>query len=303
VELYDNRNRKVFSQEKPLSLNSEAGQLNYTGTIKNVQQWSGEQPNLYACVITLKDSQGKTLAVTGSKVGFRKVEIKNSQLHVNGVPILVNGVNRHEHDGEKGHMISRESMLEDIRLMKLHNINAVRNSHYPNDPRWYNLCDEYGMHLVDEANIETHGMGAEWQGWFDKSKHPAYLPAWAPDHLDRVQRMVERSKNHPSIIIWSLGNESGNGDVFHEAYTCIKEKDKSRPVQFEQAGEDWNTDIVAPMYPSIKHMKDYAASDKKRPFIMCEYSHAMGNSSGNFQEYWDIIRGTPKMQGALSGIG
>ncbi|MCC9168699.1 glycoside hydrolase family 2 TIM barrel-domain containing protein [Pontibacter harenae] len=299
VELYDKNNRRIFSQEKALTIGAAEEEMKFDGVIKNVQKWSGENPNLYDCVITLKDGKGNVLGVTGSKVGFRKVEIKDAQLHVNGVPILVKGVNRHEHDENKGHVISRESMLEDIRLMKLHNINAVRASHYPNDPLWYRLCDEHGMYLVDEANIETHGMGAELQGQFDKSKHPAYLTAWAPAHMDRIKRMVERDKNHPSIIIWSMGNESGNGPVFHDAYKWIKAQDNTRPVQFEQAGEDWNTDIVAPMYPPIQQMKAYAASDKTRPYIMCEYSHAMGNSSGNFQEYWDIIRSSPKMQGGF----
>ncbi|MCC9135613.1 glycoside hydrolase family 2 TIM barrel-domain containing protein [Pontibacter silvestris] len=300
VELYDSKNKKVFTQEKNLSAGAEANKLDFSGTIRNVQKWSGEQPNLYDCVITLKDNNGKTLAVTGSKVGFRKVEIKDSQLHVNGMPILVKGVNRHEHDETKGHVISKESMLKDIELMKLNNINAVRTSHYPNDPLWYKLCDEYGIYLVDEANIETHGMGASLQGRFDESKHPAYLPQWVEAYADRIHRMVERDKNHASIIIWSMGNETGNGPVFHDSYKWMKERDNTRPVQFEQAGEEENTDIVCPMYPPIRYMKSYAAdADKKRPFIMCEYSHAMGNSSGNFQEYWDIIRGTPKMQGGF----
>ena len=299
VELHDSRNRKVFTQEKSTSIGQEAGKLDFAGTINNVQQWSGEYPNLYDCVITLKDGQGETLAVTGSKIGFRKVEIKDAQLQVNGVPILVKGVNRHEHDQEKGHVISRESMREDIRLMKLNNINAVRTSHYPNDRIWYQLCDEYGIYLVDEANIETHGMGATLQGRFDESRHPAYRPEWVAAYTDRIHRMVERDKNHASIIIWSMGNETGNGPVFHDAYKWMKERDATRPVQFEQAGEEENTDIVAPMYPSISYMKAYASADKKRPFIMCEYSHAMGNSSGNFQEYWNIIRSSPKMQGGF----
>jgi beta-galactosidase len=175
----------------------------------------------------------------------------------------------------------------------------VRTSHYPNDPLWIKLCDKYGIYLVDEANIETHGMGAEMQAWFDKSKHPAYLPEWAPAHRDRIRRMVERDKNHPSVILWSMGNECGNGPVFHDEYTWIKQRDTTRFVQFEQAGEDWNTDIVCPMYPGINHMKAYAASNKARPFIMCEYAHAMGNSNGNFQEYWDIIHSSPRMQGGF----
>ncbi len=300
IELFDKANKKVFSQEKSIGTKGNAKlQLAFNGTLPNVQQWSAEFPNLYDCIITLKDGKGKAVAVTGSKIGFRKVELKNAQMLVNGVPILIKGVNRHEHDDVQGHVPVRETMLKDIELMKLHNINAVRTSHYPNDPLWYKLCDEYGLYLVDEANIETHGMGAEWQGNFDKSKHPAYLPQWAPAHMDRIERLVERDKNHASIIIWSMGNECGNGPVFHDAYNWIKKRDNSRLIMFEQAGEDWNTDIVGPMYPSINSMKAYAAAQKERPYIMCEYSHAMGNSSGNFQEYWDIIHSSKHMQGGF----
>jgi beta-galactosidase len=228
------------------------------------------------------------------------VEIKNAQLLINGVPTYVHGVNRHEHDPVKGHVPNKEQMLQDIRLMKQNNINAVRTSHYPNDPLWYKLCDQYGLYLVDETNVEIHGMGASLQGNFDTTVHPAYLPLWAPSITERFHLLVERDKNHPSVIIWSLGNECGNGKVFHEGYKWIKQRDKTRPVQFEQAGEDWNTDIVCPMYPAINYMKRYAAdSTKTRPYIMCEYSHAMGNSNGNFQEYWDIIRSSKHMQGGF----
>ncbi|GAB2541197.1 beta-galactosidase, LacZ type [Rufibacter soli] len=300
VELFDKNNTKVFTQEKSISTKGTGKlQVAFQGTVLNVLQWNAEHPNLYDLVITLKDDKGKTVGVTGSKVGFRKVELKNSQMLVNGVPILLKGVNRHEHDDEHGRTLSRESMIKDIELMKLYNINAVRTSHYPNDPLWYKLCDEYGLYLVDEANIETHGMGAEWQGRFDKSKHPAYLPEWAPAHLDRIERLLERDKNHASVIIWSMGNECGNGQVFHDAYKWIKTRDNSRLVMFEQAGEDWNTDIVGPMYPGINSMKSYAAAKKERPYIMCEYSHAMGNSNGNFQEYWDIINSSKHMQGGF----
>jgi beta-galactosidase len=195
---------------------------------------------------------------------------------------------------------SKELMVRDIQLMKEYNINAVRCSHYPNDELWYKLCDEYGIYLVDEANVEVHGMGASLQGWFDTTVHPAYLPQWAPLFMDREERLVERDKNHPSVILWSMGNECGNGKVFHDAYNWIKQRDDTRYVQFEQAGEDWNTDIVCPMYPVMNRMKSYAAdSTKKRPFIMCEYAHSMGNSDGNFREYWDVIFSNRKMQGGF----
>ncbi|RYY23801.1 MAG: beta-galactosidase, partial [Chitinophagaceae bacterium] len=300
LSLVDASGKTVLKLEQKFSATGDSLQtFTVKGKVANVRKWSGESPDLYDCIITLKDDQGAT-TYTGAKVGFRKVEIKNAQLMVNGAPLIVRGVNRHEHDDVTGHTTTKELMLKDIRLMKELNVNAVRCSHYPNDPLWYKLCDQYGIYLVDEANIETHGMGAEFQAWFDKSKHPAYLPEWAPAHMDREKRMVERDKNHASVIIWSLGNECGNGPVFHDAYKWIKQRDASRPVQFEQAGEDWNTDIVCPMYPSIRNMNRYAAdSAKKRPYIMCEYAHAMGNSNGNFREYWNIIGTAEHMQGGF----
>lgn len=301
VSLLDKQGKTIYSNSQNFVVNADSIQtLNFSTTVKNVAKWNAESPNLYDCTISLKDNNGKILGITSSKVGFRKIEIKNARLLVNGVAIGVHGVNRHEHDDVTGHTTTKELMLKDIKLMKELNINSVRLSHYPNDPLWYKLCDQYGLYLVDEANIETHGMGAEFQAWFDKAKHPAYLPEWAPAHVDRTVRMVERDKNHASIIIWSLGNECGNGPVFHDNYKWIKNRDNTRPVQFEQAGEDWNTDIVCPMYPSIGNMKRYAAdTTKKRPYIMCEYSHAMGNSNGNFKEYFEIIRGSKNMQGGF----
>lgn len=300
VSISDKAGKIVFSQEKKVSINSDINTATFNGSIPKVAKWSAESPALYDFIITAKDENGKLLGVTGSKIGFRKIEMKDAQLLVNGVPVLFKGTNRHEHDDVEGHVISKASMINDIRLMKLFNINAVRTSHYPNDPTWYNLCDQYGLYLVDEANIETHGMGAEWQNSFDKSKHPAYLPEWAPAHMDRIERLFERDKNHASVVIWSLGNECGNGPVFHDAYKWIKQQDNTRFVMFEQAGENANTDIVGPMYPSIKSMLTYAnATDKTRPYIMCEYSHAMGNSNGNFQEYWDIIMSKKHMQGGF----
>lgn len=297
VQLFDTENNLVFTENKKLSSGNE--KINFEKIITDVKQWSNEAPNLYRYTLSLLDKSGGIIEVISKKTGFRKVEIKDAQLMINGKSILVKGVNLHEHHGDKGHVPDRDMMLRDIKLMKENNINAIRMSHYPHDSYLYDLCDEYGMYVVDEANIETHGMGAEFQNWFDQSKHPAYLPEWAPAHFDRIKRMFEKSKNHSSIIIWSLGNECGNGPVFYDAYDWLKKVDKTRLVQFEQAGENRNTDIVAPMYPGIKSMIEYANSDKKRPYIMCEYSHAMGNSSGNFQEYWDIINSSKHMQGGF----
>ena len=301
IDILDNAGKKIFSQTKSITASTDTMQtLDFAGVINNSKKWSAEAPNLYTCLLSLySGSQNSSIAVTSSKIGFRKVEIKNAQLMVNGMPVMVKGVNRHEHDDVEGHVPVRATMLKDIMLMKQFNINAVRTSHYPNDPEWYKLCDQYGLYVVDEANIETHGMGAEYQAWFDKSKHPAYLPEWAPAHVDRTMRLVEQDKNHPSVIIWSLGNECGNGPVFYQNYKWIKDRDNTRMVQFEQAGENTNTDIVCPMYPSITNMKKYAAAEKTRPYIMCEYAHAMGNSNGNFQEYWDIIRSSKHMQGGF----
>ena len=301
VKLLDAAGKSLLRQVSPVVFSDKNEQtIVLSRKINNVRHWSNETPYLYTLALSLKDSQGNLIEATSCKVGFRSVEIKNAQLMVNGKPILVRGVNLHEHNPYNGHVNDLETMMKDIQVMKQHNINAVRLSHYPQSPLWYKLCDQYGLFLVDEANIETHAMGAEWQGWFDKSKHPAYLPEWASAHLDRIHRLVERDKNHPSVIIWSLGNECGNGPVFHDAYKWIKQRDNTRWVQFEQAGENENTDIVCPMYPGMEHMKGYAArTDVTRPFIMCEYSHAMGNSSGNFQEYFDIIASSKHMQGGF----
>ncbi|MFD1871077.1 glycoside hydrolase family 2 TIM barrel-domain containing protein [Hymenobacter bucti] len=302
AEVVDPSGKVVLRQQQAVAAPTAAAtqEVKLSGSIKGVRPWSAEIPTLYQLRLTLADAQGKVLAVTGTKIGFRKVEIKNAQLMVNGVPVEVHGVNRHELEPTTGRVVTEAGMRRDLELMKQHNINAIRSCHYPDDERWLRLCDELGFYLVDEANIETHGYGAELQGTFDKTKHPAYLPEWKAAHRDRINRLVERDKNHASVIIWSLGNECGNGPVFHEAYTWLKQRDPSRPISFEQAGEDVDTDIVAPMYPGMGSMKKYAeATDKTRPYIMCEYSHAMGNSSGNFQEYWDLIRTHPHMQGGF----
>ncbi|KOS07519.1 beta-galactosidase [Flavobacterium akiainvivens] len=292
--LFDPSGKQVYTETK--TINPKDEKLEFATTFTSVQKWSPEMPNLYRYTISWKGEKNETDFISGY-TGFRRVEIKDAQLMVNGKPVMVSGVNIHEHDPINGHVPNRELMMKDLALMKQNNINTIRMCHYPHDPYFYDLCDKYGFLVVDEANIETHGMGVSYNHDLDKSKHPAYLPEWAPAHMDRIERMVAINKNHPSIIIWSMGNECGNGQVFHDAYNWLKKVQPLRPVMFEQAGEDVNTDIVAPMYPSIQYMKEYAASNKTRPFIMCEYSHAMGNSNGNFQEYYDIMATSPKMQG------
>ena len=301
VQILDNNGKQVYKTRKRWKADAETTTtISASTSIQDVRQWSAEIPNLYQMLIALYDANGKLIETTSQKIGFRSVELKNSQLLVNGKAVLVKGVNLHEHNQITGHYNDKVTMLKDIEVMKAHNINAVRTSHYPHSPLWIQLCDEYGLYLVDEANIETHAMGAEWQSWFDKSKHPAYLPEWHAAHMDRVQRLVERDKNHASVIIWSMGNECGNGPVFYDAYKWIKGRDNTRLVQFEQAGKNEDTDIVCPMYPGMESMREYAALDHPgRPFIMCEYSHAMGNSNGNFKEYWDLIRKNPQMQGGF----
>lgn len=293
LSLFDANGNAVAQQSQKVT----GGKVNFKAIkVENVKPWNTETPNLYNLVLTL-NKNGVLIDAVSQKVGFRTVEITDKGLLVNGNRIFVKGVNRHEHDPKTGHVISKESMLEDIRLMKLFNINTVRSSHYPNEPLWLKLCNEYGLFVIDEANIETHGMGAELQGWFDKSVHPAYLPEWKEAHLDRARRVLERDKNHPSVIVWSMGNECGNGSNFQAIYDYMKDRDDTRPVQSEQAGEEVNTDIVTPMYPTMDAMKKYAKSGAKRPYIMCEYSHAMGNSNGNFKEYWDVIYGSNNLQG------
>jgi len=259
--------------------------------LPNPRKWSAEYPNLYQLVITLKDDNGKVIEATGCRMGFRSTEVKNGQFLVNGKPILIKGVNRHEHDPVAGHVISKELMLKDITLMKEANINTVRTCHYPDDPYWYELCDEYGLYVIDEANVESHGMG------YDPDRTLANNPEWKLAHLNRTERMVERDKNHPSIIIWSLGNEAGNGCNFEATYDWIKKRDISRPVWYERAEQGANTDIFCPMYWAPWDLKWYGYSRQYRPLIMCEYAHAMGNSTGNFQDYWDVIEKYPQLQG------
>lgn len=258
--------------------------------LPDVKAWSAEHPHLYTLILELKDEQGKVTELTGCEVGFRTSEIKDGRFCINGVPVLVKGTNRHEHS-QLGRTVSKELMEQDIRLMKLYNINTVRNSHYPTDPYWYRLCDRYGLYMIDEANIESHGMG---YGPASLAKDSTWLTA----HMDRTHRMYERSKNHPAIVIWSLGNEAGNGINFERTYDWLKSVEKSRPVQYERAEQNYNTDIYCRMYRSVDEIKAYLAQkDIYRPFILCEYVHAMGNSVGGLKEYWDVFENNPMAQG------
>jgi len=292
--LVDASGKKVFNKTLNVSVAANASEsVTFNQKVSSPKLWSNETPNLYTLLLTLKDENGRFIEMVSSQVGFRKVELKNGQLLVNGIRIMVHGVNIHEHNPKNGHYQDKETMMKDIRMMKQLNINAVRCSHYPNNLMWVKLCNRYGIFLVDEANIESHGMG------YGK-ENMAFDPAWDNAHMDRTYSLVERDKNFPSVIIWSLGNEASNGDVFMKTYNWIKNRDNTRLVQYERAGELENTDIVCPMYPDISYMKEYGMRENvKRPFIMCEYAHAMGNSSGNFQEYWDIIRNSKNLQGGF----
>ncbi|WP_443895660.1 glycoside hydrolase family 2 TIM barrel-domain containing protein [Paraprevotella clara] len=286
--LKDKEGKEVAAQTAKVGGNGEV-KVNFD--IKNPLKWTAETPNLYTLYTTLMD--GKQVAeVVPQRVGFRKVEIKNAQVLVNGQPVLFKGANRHELDPVTGYVVSMDRMLEDIRVMKELNINAVRTCHYPNDPRWYELCDIYGIYMVAEANIESHGMG-----YGDKTlaKEPTYEKA----HLERNESNIKIYKNHPSIIFWSVGNEAGYGPNFEKAYDLVKAYDPSRPCQYEQAGQNGKTDIFCPMYYDYGGCDKYSQGDNPRPLIQCEYAHTMGNSMGGFKEYWDMVRKYPKYQGGF----
>ncbi|MGA9589802.1 MAG: glycoside hydrolase family 2 TIM barrel-domain containing protein, partial [Salegentibacter sp.] len=289
----------VFQSEKTVKIKGEVkDSIDFSGSIAEVKKWSAENPHLYTVTIDLS-KKDENLMATAANVGFRTVEVKGGNLLVNGKPALIKGVNRHEHDENKGHVISKELMQKDIALMKNNNINAVRTSHYPDDPYWYELCDKYGLYVVDEANIESHGFG------YDEDKTPANKPEFAKMHHDRIKRMVERDKNHPSVIIWSMGNEAGDGPAFVDNYHWIKQKDTTRPVQYERAerGEHFqerHTDIIAWMYADLGSIeKYYVGHYPERPFIWVEYAHAMGNSSGDLIDLWNYVYAHKQLQGGF----
>ncbi|MBR3513841.1 MAG: DUF4981 domain-containing protein [Bacteroidaceae bacterium] len=260
--------------------------------VSSAKAWSAEVPNLYTLSLSLKDKKGSTIEVINQRVGFRNIKIEGGQLLVNGQPILIKGADRHELDPDGGYVVSVKRMIEDIKVMKQLNMNAVRTCHYSDDPRWYDLCDQYGLYVVAETNIESHGMG---YGDRTLAKNPIYHKA----HVERNQHNVQVQKNHPSVIFWSLGNEAGYGKNFEDAYDAVKAIDQSRPVQYEQAGQNGKTDIFCPMYYNYDNCERYSKGNNPRPLIQCEYAHAMGNSMGGFAEYWRIIRKYPKYQGGF----
>ncbi|MEE9502857.1 MAG: glycoside hydrolase family 2 TIM barrel-domain containing protein [Candidatus Aminicenantaceae bacterium] len=295
VLLLEAGNKPVLQPvKKSVQVEAEGGTVLYIQhPVPNPKKWSAENPDLYTILLILKDEGGAIVEVVPWKVGFREVEIKGGQLLVNGVPILLKGVNRHEHDPDTGHTLSEESMIQDIKLMKQSNINAVRTSHYANDPKWYRLCDLLGLYVIDEANIESHGMG------YHSDRTLGNDPEWQEAHLDRTIRMVERDKNHPSVIIWSLGNEGGDGVNFEATSAWIHGRDPTRPVHYERAEERPHTDIICPMYPPPERVQSYGLKDLDRPYIMCEYAHAMGNSVGDLKSYWDLIYEYKHLQGGF----
>lgn len=288
IVLNDNGNQLASFSEK---VNTGKQNIPFQTVISQVKKWSAEYPNLYELVLTLKNEDG-VIEVIRQDVGFRTVEIKDGNLLVNGQYVYLKGANLHEHHDVTGHVVDKETMLKDIYTMKAHNLNAVRTSHYPQPELWYELCNKYGLYVIDEANVESHGMG-----YGDESL--AKDPLWKEAHLFRTRNMFERDKNQPSIITWSLGNEAGNGVNFMATYDYLKSVDQSRPVQYEQAHGGENTDIMCPMYMRIEGMVRYAESNPAKPLIQCEYAHAMGNSVGNLQDYWDVIEKYDALQGGF----
>ncbi|TFH39233.1 MAG: DUF4981 domain-containing protein, partial [Bacteroidia bacterium] len=295
VDAYLLSGGEEYKDQEPLvsrevkGVSAKAGlKMRLEAAIENPRLWSAEIPELYNVVFVLKDPEGSVAEVLRSTFGFREVEIRDQQLWVNGKSIKIKGVNRHEHDPVTGRYVSLESMISDITLMKQFNVNTVRTSHYPNHPDWYELCDRYGIYVIDEANVESHGMG-----YGEASLgHDA---GWQKAHIDREISMVERDKNHPSIIIWSMGNEAGPGVNFVACREAILAIDKSRPIHYERYNEV--ADIESTMYPSVEWLENTGKKDDPKPFLMCEYAHAMGNAVGNLQEYWDVIETYPRLIG------
>lgn len=290
VKLIDERGGIVFQQKQA----TDTGRTyTFKTIVNNVNKWTAETPSLYTMVVNTFNNKGKLIESFAHKVGFRTAEVKHGLFLINGVAVKIKGVNRHEHDMFTAKVISRESMIRDIRVMKEYNINAVRNSHYPNKEEWYQLCDQYGIYLVDEANIECDGMD------FHELKTLSDKPGWKASYLDRTRRMFERDKNFTSIVTWSLGNESRFGENFIATYQFLKSRDNTRPVEYDEARDNPYTDIVTPMYRAPNVLLEYTREWRSRPFILCEYAHMMGNGGGNLQAYWDLIYKHKQLQGGF----
>jgi beta-galactosidase len=301
ITLQNADKKDIFSETQAVSKLSPLGEneLHIKHNINNPTKWTAETPNLYLLIIQLLDANGKVAEVITSKVGFRKIEIKNGTLRVNGQAIKIKGVNRHEFDMYTGRYITRASMIRDIELMKQHNINAVRTCHYPNATEWYELCDQYGLYVMDEANLECHGL------WARSKNYISDKPEWKKAYVDRGTAMVQRDKNHPSIIFWSMGNESGWGSNFDAMYAAIKQIDNTRPIHYESKTPNGvrmlnRYDIISMMYPDIDEITRFMKQDTTRPIIVCEYAHSMGNSLGNFRKYWDVFYKYPRLQGGFT---
>ncbi|MGP2569562.1 glycoside hydrolase family 2 TIM barrel-domain containing protein [Ornithobacterium rhinotracheale] len=296
ANLYDDQGKKVWTGKQALSrLKMPHGKTEnqFLANIPNAKPWTAETPNLYTLELILRDKDGKLQEVIRRPTGFRTVEIKGPLFLINGVPVKIKGVNRHDANSKTGQIISREDMEKDVKMMKELNMNAVRTSHYPNDPYFYDLCDKYGLYVMDEANVENHGM------FYSADKTLANKPEWEKAHVMRITRMEQRDKNHPSIFAWSMGNESGNGWNFYQGYKALKGLDPSRPIHYEIAARDWNIDMESRMYRDPQFLIDYVNSNPTKPFIQCEYSHAMGNSLGGHQEYWDLYEKYPSLMGGF----
>ena len=290
VQLYDSTNVAVLStpMEIPVTFSNDSAQISASVVVTNPLKWSAEYPNLYKMVLSLIDNTGTTTEMESCNIGFRKFELKNGQMLINGKHILLKGVNRHETDPIKGRAVDKESMIRDVLIMKKFNINAVRTSHYPNNPIWYDLCDKYGLYLIDETNLESHGV---------RNTVPASLSAWTANCVDRAISLVERDKNHPSVLIWSLGNEAGTGSNFQAMYNWIKSKDKTRLVHYE--GDNKYSDMSSYMYSSVGTVDNYGKSANSKPLLLCEYAHSMGNSTGNLYQYWDVFEKYTDLNGGF----
>ncbi len=293
--LMDDRNRTVWTETR-----EAAGTTAFAGAVPNPHKWTAETPYLYTLVVEIADALGKTIEATAQRVGFRQVELKDGLFLVNGQPIKFKGTNRHEFDPRRGRHVTRESMVRDVVLMKQLNFNAVRTSHYPNAPEWYDLCDEYGLYVVDEANIESHEL------WADLKYYIGDDPAWQQAWIDRGRTLVHRDRNHPSIVMWSMGNETGWGVNFDALAQAIRTLDPTRPIHYESRNPAYTNDhlsrydIISTMYPSVEHVEELLRRDATRPVIICEYAHSMGNGLGNFRKYWDLFYKHPRLQGGFT---